>query len=281
MRFTKCHGAGNDFVVIDARALNVKWDDLARRMCDRHFGVGSDGLILIDDSNEAHLRMRMLNPDGSEAEACGNGLRCFVKYVIDHGFAPATAFTVQTRGGIRHVVGFVDQSDRVTEAEVGMGMPRFAPDEIPATVPAQHGPLLQIELTALDRTLSVSLVSMGNPHAVAFLTEDIAEFPLGRVGPAIERHAIFPARVNFEIARVIGRHDIQARVWERGAGETLACGSGACAISVAAQTLGYCDDGVRVHLPGGTLLVTWDGHMGEVLLRGPVQHVFDGDWPER
>ena len=280
MKFTKCHGAGNDFVVIDARSLDLPWDDLARKMCDRHFGVGSDGIILVADSRDADLRMRMFNPDGSEAEACGNGLRCFVKYAVDHGLVTVPEFAVETGCGVRHVRVSAVSHNRVTEAQVGMGAPCFSPDEIPVSVAGLEQPILALKLFAFDRTIPVSLVSMGNPHAVAFLEESVGEFPLGSVGPAMEHHEVFPARINFEIARVLGRHDIEARVWERGAGETLACGSGACAIAVAAQLLGHCDPGVHVHLPGGVLTITWQGPGHEVLLRGPVQQVFTGEWPD-
>jgi diaminopimelate epimerase len=280
MRFAKCHGAGNDFVVVDARALDKRWDELARKMCDRHFGVGSDGLVLVLPSQTADLRMRMFNPDGSEAEACGNGLRCFVKYAFDQKLAGTPDFRVETQSGVRSVRVFLDAAGMVTEAEVGMGVPRFAPEEIPAQVVGHAAPVLELKLSVLDRAIPVSLVSMGNPHAVTFLTESVTAYPLDRIGPAIEHHATFPARVNFEIAHVQGRHDIQARVWERGTGETLACGSGACAIVVAAQLLGRCDPVVRVHLPGGVLTVTWDGTGSEAILRGPAQQVFNGDWPD-
>lgn len=280
MKFAKCHGAGNDFIMVDGRQLERDWHDLAIRMCDRHLGVGSDGIILVAHSDRAHLRMRMFNPDGSEAEACGNGLRCFVKYAVDSRLVAQATFQVETKSGVRAVTAFPGDGAPVTEAEVGMGTPRFRPDEIPANVEGVEVPILTLPLEVLDRTIPVSLVSMGNPHAVAFLDQSVNTFPLERFGPAAEHHAVFPARINFEIARVIGRHDINARVWERGAGETLACGSGACAIAVAAQLRGYCDAPVRVHLPGGILTVTWDGRGGEAVLRGPVQHVFTGDWPD-
>jgi diaminopimelate epimerase len=280
MRFAKCHGAGNDFVVIDARSLDVVWGELARKMSDRHLGVGADGIIVILTSETADLRMRMFNPDGSEAEACGNGLRCFAKYAVDYGLVADSHFTVETEGGIREATVFFGTEGTVSEAEVTMGAPRFAPEEIPARVIGCTAPVLNLELEVLDHAMPVSLVSMGNPHAITFLTEGVPQYPLTVVGPAMEHHHVFPSRVNFEIARVLGRQEIQARVWERGAGETLACGSGACAIAVAAQLLGYCDAGVRVHLPGGVLTVTWNGGDSEVLLRGPVEQVFQGEWPD-
>lgn len=280
MRFRKCHGAGNDFVVIDARDMNREWSALARKMCDRHYGIGSDGLILVCASKAADLRMRMFNPDGSESEACGNGLRCFVMYAVEHQLVRFTEFDVETGGGTRHVKAFSDASGAVFEAEAGMGLPRFAPHEIPAHVPEGSQPPIEIVLTVDGTALPVSLVSMGNPHAVCFVPGGVNDYPLGQLGPLVEHHELFPSRANFEIAHVRGRHDIDARVWERGAGETLACGSGACAIAVTTQLRGHCDSPVHVHLPGGQLTVTWDGLGSEVLLRGPVQRVFDGDWPD-
>jgi len=279
MKFTKCHGAGNDFVVVDARELHLPWRDVARRMCDRHFGVGSDGIILIMDSTSADLRMRMFNPDGSEAEACGNGLRCFVKYAVDHMVTDKVAFTVETLGGVRNVTAFLDDAGRVAEAELSMGAPIFEPARIPADLADTNGPIAAYPVDTAERTIPVTMVSMGNPHAVTFLDSDVADYPLHTVGPTMEHHPVFPSRVNFEIAHVDGRQDITARVWERGAGETLACGSGACAIAVAARLADLCDETVRIHLPGGVLTITWPGADFEVLLRGPVEQVFTGDWP--
>jgi len=279
MRFTKCHGAGNDFVVVDARAIELPWSDVAKRVCDRHFGVGSDGIILIMNSVSADLKMRMFNPDGSEAEACGNGLRCFVKYAVDHIVTDKVAFTVETVGGVRNVTAFPDESGRVVEAELSMGAPMFEPTQIPADLLGVAVPIVDYPVDTAERTIRVSMVSMGNPHAVTFIDSNVADYPLHVVGPTIEHHPVFPSRVNFEIARVEGRGDISARVWERGAGETLACGSGACAIAVAARLLDLCDETVRIHLPGGVLTITWQGGDSEVLLRGPVEQVFTGDWP--
>ncbi len=280
MEFTKCHGAGNDFVVIDARRLNIPWAERARKMCDRHFGVGSDGIILVVTGADSTLAMRMFNPDGSEAEACGNGLRCFAKYVVDHGIASSDSFEVETLGGTRRVKVLRGKDGVVREAEVSMGVPRFEPGEIPAHVAGRPGPILNHELAVGDRWIPVSLVSMGNPHAVTFVAEAVASYPLAVTGPLVERHSLFPARVNFEVARVTGRRDVEARVWERGAGETLACGSGACAVAVVAGLLGLCDSPVRVHLPGGVLSVAWSARGEEVVLRGPAEQVFVGEWPD-
>lgn len=279
MRFTKYHGAGNDFIVIDAQTLDRPWPEVARIMCDRHFGVGSDGIILVLGESR-HLRMRMFNPDGSEAEACGNGLRCFVKHVVDSGLAGNDEFTVETLGGLRRVVAYRSPDGVVDEVELSMGAPRFSADEIPVVVQGRGEPLLDVPVKVGDRTLLMDMVSMGNPHAVMFLDEDPGEYPLGIFGPAVERHEMFPSRVNFEIARVRGAGDVDARVWERGAGETLACGTGACAIAVAARMHGLCSEVVCVHLPGGELTILWPGGEEEVRLRGPVQRVFVGDWPD-
>ncbi len=280
MRFTKYHGAGNDFVVVDARALDLRWADFARDVCHRRYGVGSDGLILVVKGRESALSMRMFNPDGSESEACGNGLRCFAKYAVDHGLTLNRRFPIDTLGGIREAEVFVGSDRYVHEVEVSMGAPRFAPRQIPVLVDAEPESILGLDLTVGDCVIPLSLVSMGNPHAVTFVKGDVDDYPLSIIGPAVEMHPIFPARVNFEVAQILNRGDIKARVWERGAGETLACGSGACAISVAAQRLGYSDSCVRVHLPGGTLNITWYGDDAEVRLRGPAVQVFVGEWPD-
>ncbi len=266
---------------MDARASELEWGLLAPKLCDRHFGVGADGAIIVTPTTGAVPKMRMFNPDGSEAEACGNGLRCFVKFVLDHGLVNADVFDVETLVGTRRVAALRDEHGSVNGAEVSMGVPRFEPAEIPARLPGRKGPVHGLSISAGGLEVSVSLVSMGNPHTVAFVTEDVGSYPLQTAGPAMETHEVFPARVNFEVARVVGRQDIKARVWERGAGETLACGSGACAIAVAARLLGYCDRQVSVHLPGGALTVTLPEGDEDILLRGPVEQVFVGDWPDR
>ncbi|MBN1855835.1 MAG: diaminopimelate epimerase [Dehalococcoidia bacterium] len=280
MKFEKYHGAGNDFVVVDSRVGERNWASLASEMCERHFGVGSDGLIVVGQTVDHMPTMRMFNPDGSESEACGNGLRCFVKYVVDHSIVSGDEFDVDTLGGRRSVTALRTDGGSVDAAEVSMGVPIFVPADVPVQVPEREGPVLGLLLTVRDVPVTVNVVSIGNPHAVTFVTDDVSTYPLCQRGPAVEKHAVFPSRVNFEVARVLGREDIEARVWERGAGETLACGSGACAIAVTSRLLGYCDDVVRIHLPGGVLTVTWSGGTSEVLLRGPVKQVFVGDWPD-
>lgn len=279
MKFVKYQGAGNDFVIIEARDVDLPWGELARNMCARRFGIGADGLILVI-AGESHLAMRMFNPDGSEAEACGNGLRCFARYAVDHSLVQADSFQVETMGGARRVEVLRSADGRVGEIEVSMGEPRFAPQDIPAVVDTDAESVLGLPLQVCDAELAVNLISMGNPHAVTFVSENVDCYPLDRIGPSMEHHRIFPRRVNFEVARVLNREEVEARVWERGAGETMACGSGACAIGVAAQLLGYCDQRVGVHLPGGLLTVTWLGGAGEVWLRGPAVRVFEGDWPD-
>jgi diaminopimelate epimerase len=278
MKFSKLQAAGNDFILVDARKVDRNWAELAQAICQRHFGVGADGLILVQNSRVADLKMRIFNPDGSEAEACGNGLRCFAKYSIERGIVDKTNLTIETLPGIMKAKAYVSQG-KVNQVEVNMGMPRFQPEEIPTRAEVDIIPILNYPLELGGGKLAVSLVSMGNPHAVNFLSVPVADFPLTGIGPKVERHAIFPRRTNFEIARVLSRGKIEARVWERGVGETLACGSGACAIAVAARLLGYVNGKVDIMLPGGVLALSWDG-IGEVLLSGPVEEVFVGETPE-
>ena len=285
MNFTKLQGTGNDFIFIDARNMEHDWPKLARMMCHRYFGVGADGLILVINSNTASLRMRLFNSDGSEAEVSGNGLRCFAKYVIDRQIVPGPNLTVETMSGIRTVETTMS-GGKVTHAKVNMGTPRFKAEEIPVLIDRSQKsreavdimPFLDYPLTVGRRHLELSFVSMGNPHAVDFLSEPVVDFPLLVIGPKIENHRIFPERVNFEVARVLSRNRIEARVWERGAGETLSCGSGACALAVIARIKGYTDDEVSIMLSGGDLIVYWNG-VGEVYLSGPVKQVFNGEWP--
>ncbi|MBI2936186.1 MAG: diaminopimelate epimerase [Chloroflexi bacterium] len=288
MRFAKLHGVGNDYILMDAREIERNWSALARTMCDRHFGIGADGIILAALSRQADLRMRMFNPDGSEAEMCGNGIRCLTKFVLERSLVSWNSKTlrVETLAGIR-VVEPVLQGGKVTAARVAMGIPRLRPEEVPvdtsrllaAVAPNKRGegPLLDWPFSVAGQDLKITTVSMGNPHAVAFLDRPVDEFPLHIVGPQIEHHPLFPNRVNFEIVNLVGSSQLRARVWERGAGETLACGTGACAIGVAARLLGHASEDVDITLSGGTLAVHWDGH-GEVFLEGPVEEVFEGEW---
>ncbi len=279
MDFVKVQGTGNDFVLIDARGLERDWSAVARVMCHRRFGVGADGLVLLLSSEVADLCLRMFNPDGSEAEACGNGLRCFAKYAIDVGLVDGAEFRVETMAGIRVVRS-------LTEAglQVSMGIPVFAPAEIPVVVngrnPQDNSPVMDYSITAGGRDLMIGCVSMGNPHAVCFLDEPVDEFPLAEIGPEVEHHRAFPNRVNFEVVNVVSRSELKVRVWERGAGETMSCGTGACAAAVVSRLQGLSENPVDVRLQGGTLNVAWDGS-GEVLLGGPAEVVFSGVWKGR
>jgi diaminopimelate epimerase len=286
MEFTKIQGAGNDFILIEPKNTDQDWPSLAVAMCHRHFGVGGDGILLVLPSDTADIRMRIFNADGSEAEACGNGLRCVVRYAAKKKLIKETAenITIETMVGIRQA-RLSRKDGELTGIQVAMGKPRFLAVEIPVSIKATRGkpldiiPLLSYPVSVLGRTMRLYFVNMGNPHAVFFIQEPVDKFPLTQIGPEVEHYSIFPNRVNFEVARVMSGEEIDARVWERGAGETLACGTGACAITVAAKLLGYIGDKVNIKLPGGTLDVEWDGEH-EVMLGGPAEIVFTGVWPE-
>ena len=286
MKFTKMQGAGNDFILVKTSDMQRDWSPVARAICDRHFGVGGDGLLLVLPSVVADFQMRIFNPDGSEAEACGNGLRCLAKYVVDKGLTSTRVqeISVETRSGIRRITLHYGE-DKLTKIQVGMGEPRFGAKDIPVVIEPGRGnlldikPILDYHIIVDGEELFLSFVSMGNPHAVYFWQYPVSNFPLSQLGPKIEQHKLFPQRVNFEVARIISRQSIEARVWERGVGETLACGSGACAVAVTAQLHGYIDNKVAVKLPGGILEVEWS-RGGEVFLSGPVELVFTGDWAE-
>jgi len=278
VKFLKMQGTGNDFVVLDGlreRLPVADWTSLARRMCDRHFGVGSDGVLIVEPSRRADFRMRMFNPDGTEAEMCGNGIRCFAKYVYDSGLSGRREMAVETGAGVLDLVVHARNgtADAVT---VSMGVPEFRPDRIPVAGDGQVARDLPLDGVGAD--VRVTCVSMGNPHAVMFLDRPVAEFPLEQVGPRVEHHRLFPRRVNFEVVYRRGPEELDARVWERGAGVTLACGTGACAVAAAARRHGLIGDRVRVNLPGGPLDIEWDGE-SEILMTGPAALVFEGDWP--
>ncbi len=285
MKFTKVQGAGNDFILMEAGQGQRDWSQLAMAMCDRHFGIGADSLLLVSPSEIADFKMRVFDADGTEPEACGNGLRCLVRYALHKGLIDnkAQEVSVETIVGVRKAK-FYEEEDKVATIQFSMGKPKFSAEDIPVVLGQREGvvditPIMDYPVTVDNQKLLLSLVSMGNPHAVCFREQPVADFPLSQLGPKVERHSIFPNRVNFEIARVLDRKHIEARVWERGVGETLACGSGACAIAVLAQLHGYIDSKVEIKLPGGTLGVEWDG-AGEVFLSGPAEIVFSGEWPD-
>ena len=293
------HGAGNDYVVLDSRNEDKDWSALAVEMCDRHFGVGADGLLLLEPSAVGDVRMRMFNPDGSQAEMCGNGIRCFAKYVLDRDLVSLNGapLNVETASGLLEVAPLKDGSGRISRARVAMGEPRFNAPDIPVQLPAgENG--RQLDMTSVDitsgivpeqlvveyaveltgETIEITCVSMGNPHAVAFIDRPVDEVELDRLGPLMEHHPIFPRRVNFHVVNVEGRSRLRARTWERGAGLTLACGTGACAIQAAARLLRLTDDQVTLEMPGGELVITWQGR-GPVYMEGPAMQVFEGEWP--
>jgi len=286
VNFTKLQSAGNDFVLMEANDMQRDWSQLAIAICNRHFGVGADGLLLLLPSDIADFGMRIFNLDGSEAEVCGNGLGCLARYVLDKGLASIEAdeISIETIAGIKkarvHKVG-----GKLAKIQVSMGMPMLEVKDIPVTIKEGDRGLVDIKsmlsylVTVENRVLTLNLVSMGNPHAIHFCQELVSEFPLSQIGPRVEYLEIFPNRINFEVANVVNRQRIEARVWERGVGETLACGSGACAIAVAAQLRGYIDNKVDIKLPGGTLEVEWDG-VKEVFLSTPAKIVFKGEWIE-
>jgi len=277
--FTKLHGTGNDFVVIDARSLNRDWNALARAICDRHLGVGGDGMILAVDSERAGTRMRIFNADGSEAEMSGNGMRCLVKFVADAGIVTPRdgEFDVETGAGVLRV-RVATEGGRVTGVRQSMGPPRLDPKQIPVAIDAPP-PVKEFEIVAAGRAVTFTPVSMGNPHAVYFQDQPVESYPLHEVGPAVEHHKLFPNRTNFEVVRVLAPGRAEMRVWERGVGETLSCGSGAAATMVAARLLGLADSTLELRVPGGVLDLEWDGE-GDVTLTGPVAEVFRGMWPD-
>ncbi len=286
INFTKMQGAGNDFILVETSDIQRDWSPVALAMCDRHFGAGGDRLILVLPSDKADFKMRTFDADGTEAEACGNGIRCLVKLVSEEGLVSpeANRISVETIAGIREVK--LDKRDgKLIGIQAGMGKPEFGADNIPVVVEQGRDNRVYIKSMlgypiSVDRAnLLLNCLSMGNPHAVYFSSQPVSDFPLSRLGPKVEHLAIFPNRVNFEVARVMSRQQIEVRVWERGVGETLACGSGACAVAVAAQLYGYTENKVDIKLPGGILQVEWDG-AGEVLLSGPAEKVFSGEWPE-
>ncbi len=282
MHFTKMQGAGNDYVYVDcfAQPTPEKPDELARRISDRHFGVGGDGLILICPSEKADARMRMFNADGSESEMCGNGIRCVAKFVYDRGICRNTSLQIETGRGVLALQLEV-AGNRVERVRVDMGEPILKPESIPTTLPGspQHGGnVVDARLEVAGRSLAVTCVSMGNPHCITYVDKLSDEWVLG-IGPKIESDSHFPRRVNAEFVEVISPTEIRMRVWERGSGETLACGTGACAVCVAGVLNGRTERKIIAHLPGGDLELHWadDGH---IHMTGPAVEVFSGEWGE-
>lgn len=279
MRFTKMQGAGNDYVYINcfAETYPKNAPELSRKMADRHFGIGGDGLILICPSERGDAQMRMFNADGSESEMCGNGIRCVAKYVYDHGIAQKSPITIETGRGVLTLEIIETKNGKAEQIRVDMGEPILHSDEIPTTLPGD--PPVNTSLQVEDRSFDVTCVSMGNPHCITYVNELNDELVLG-FGPKIEKHAAFPRRVNAEFVRIDNRGEITMRVWERGSGETWACGTGASAVCVAGVLTGNTDRSILAHLPGGDLKLEWSEADNHVYMTGPAVEVFTGDWPE-
>ncbi len=276
MRFTKMHGAGNDYVYINCFDEPTPADipSTAIAISDRHTGVGGDGLVLISPSEVADARMRMFNADGSESEMCGNAIRCVAKYVSDRGIARKPELKIETGRGILTMQLFTGAGGKVEQVTVNMGAPILESARIPTTLPGD--PPTNAKLDVAGMSIDVTCVSMGNPHCVTFVDEVNDDWVL-RVGPQIERHPAFPRRVNAEFIQVVSRDEFIMRVWERGSGETLACGTGACASAVAGVLTGRTNRTVTAHLRGGDLKLEWSAS-GDVFMTGPATEVFSGEW---
>ncbi len=281
MRFTKMHGAGNDYVYVNCfeEPLPDNPPELARQVSDRHFGIGADGLILICRSRSADARMRVFNADGSEAEMCGNGIRCAAKYLYDHELSDKKTLKIETGAGVLSVELEV-VGGRVRRVRADMGRPILDPQNIPTTLPGNPlldgNPVVDVDLPLDDRKLQVTCVSMGNPHCVTFV-EELTDHWVLDIGPKIETDVHFPRRVNAEFVEVISPAEVRVRVWERGSGQTLACGTGACAVCVAGALAGRTTRNILAHLPGGDLELHWadDDH---VYMTGEAVEVFSGEW---
>jgi len=278
MRFTKMHGAGNDYVYVDCfhEPMPGQPAELARRVSDRHFGIGGDGLILICPSDRADARMRMFNADGSEAEMCGNGIRCVAKYVYDHGICRRDSLKIETGAGVLSL-DLEIAAGRVRRVRVDMGQPILDAEKIPTTLPGN--PVVNALLPVAGEQLHVTCVSMGNPHCVTFVDRLTDRWVL-QVGPQVEADPHFPKRVNAEFVEVLSPGEIRMRVWERGSGETLACGTGASAVCVAGVLTGRTQRKILAHLPGGDLELHW-AEDNRVYMTGPAVEVFSGEWNEQ
>lgn len=278
MRFTKMQGIGNDYIYVNCLEETVEGDlsELAVRMSDRHFGVGSDGLVLIQRSDVADFAMRMFNSDGSESEMCGNATRCIGRYVYERGLTDKTSFTLMTGAGLKQLDLTVEDG-KVKRVRVDMGGPELTPSAIPVNLAGMMimGQRLQVGGMNYD----IHCVSMGNPHCVVFV-RDPELVDLADIGPQFEHHPVFPRLTNTEFVQVVSRNHLRMRVWERGAGETLACGTGACAALVASVLTGRADREVDIDLRGGTLHITWSPEDNHVYMEGPAEFVFDGEWPD-
>ncbi|MDO4864376.1 MAG: diaminopimelate epimerase [Ruminococcus sp.] len=278
MRFTKMQGCGNDYIYVNCFEESVSSpEQVAKAVSDRHFGIGSDGLVLICPSEIADCRMRMFNSDGSESEMCGNAIRCVAKYVYDRNMIHKKSISVETLAGIKYITIITDGSDIARMMTVDMGAPITEAAEIP--VVAGSSPVTDLTLSAYGSEFTFTCVSMGNPHAVTFISEDVGSFDVERFGKVFETDDHFPRRANIEFAEIVSPTHLKMRVWERGAGETLACGTGTCATVAAACLNGICPrEPVRVELLGGELTIEWRESDGHIYMTGPAEFVFDGEY---
>jgi len=273
MKFTKMHGLGNDYIYVNC--FDQKIDnpgELARKLSDRHFGIGSDGLVLILPSEKADFRMRMFNSDGSEAEMCGNAIRCVGKFVYDNRLTDKKTITVETLAGIK-TLEMTEKDGIIMLVRVDMGEPILEPARIP--VKTDKDIFISEKIDVSGQYFNVTCVSMGNPHAITYV-DDVDNFPVDKIGPLMENHQLFPKRINAEFVQVIDRNTLKMRVWERGAGETMACGTGACAVLVASVLNGISERRATVKLLGGDLIIEWDEKTNKVFKTGPATTVFEG-----
>ena len=277
MKFTKMHGCGNDYIYVDGARETIlaeRKSEVVKFLSDRHFGIGGDGVIFINPSDVADFEMEMYNMDGSRSEMCGNGIRCVGKYVYDHGLTQKTSLTIVSCGKIKYLDLTVEDG-KVTKVRVNMGSPILEAAEIP--VVAEQSPVVDAPITVDGKEYRMTCVSMGNPHAVVYVDEMIDDETMAKIGPLFEHHDRFPRRVNTEFVKVLSRERAQMRVWERGTGETLACGTGACAVTVASILNGLTEDRITVELSGGNLEIFWDRKENVVYMTGPATTVFEGE----
>jgi diaminopimelate epimerase len=277
MKFTKMHGCGNDYIYVDGAREIIpaeRKSEVVKFLSDRHFGIGGDGVIFINPSDVADFEMEMYNMDGSRSEMCGNGIRCVGKYVYDHGLTRKTSLSIVSCGKIKYLELSVEDG-RVTKVRVNMGSPVLEAAEIP--VVASQSPVVDTPIAVDGREYRMTCVSMGNPHAIVYVDEMIDDETMAKIGPLFEHHECFPRRVNTEFVKVLDRERVQMRVWERGTGETLACGTGACAVTVASILNGLTEDDITVELLGGNLEIFWDRKENVVYMTGPATTVFEGE----
>tara|TARA_Y100000814_G_scaffold143414_1_gene104215 strand:- start:1395 stop:2258 length:864 start_codon:yes stop_codon:yes gene_type:complete len=276
--FSKMHGCGNDYIVVDGRDLELDWSNIALKYCERKFSVGADGLLVVKTSDKAPVKMSMYNPDGSEAQMCGNGIRCFTKYIIENEIIQyqQNGLFIETLAGILTVYPHKNSDGLIDTVNVSMGEPLFSPDRLPVSSSLLSVPkIIDHKISVNEQEIKISCVSMGNPHAVAFIEDDVDSFPLDTIGPLVENLDLFPERINFHIVNVLDKTKIKARSWERGAGLTLACGTGACAIQAISKDRGFTDNNIDLYMPGGKLNMKWEGMGASVFMEGPAELVFD------